>query len=518
VTVVALVLLIACVNVGNLVLARGATRQRELSIRTALGASRLSLMRQLMVESFLLALAGGFGGLVVGAWTNRLLERLVPSLLLGMSLQLRVDARVMAFTLSVTLLATLLFGLLPAWHSARNEVFTALKGEAGLRQRFRLRHASLAGQVAISLILLLAAGLFLRSILRLQATNPGFAIENRLYAWTYISPPEFTPETGRRFYAKTLEDLRAIPGVRSAALAHFLPLLDEGSDCVSDGVAPQLDATRGTIDTGYLATMKIPLLEGRDFSATDGPKSPPVVIVNETLAHRLWPQGGALGQRLAIGCHEPTSAQVVGMARDSKVRSLSEAPHPHFYRPFLQSYTGLATLIVETASNPSQMAETVRRTVLAEDKSVRIYALEPVAAHVEHSYWQTRWLALLLLAFGLLALVLATVGLYGTTSYRVTQRTREIGVRMAIGAQSGQVQWLIVRQGLMITLLGVLVGLIAWMGLGRLLSRFLYGVSPEDPITLVGTGLLWLAVAALACYVPARRATKVDPMVALRYE
>src|SRR5438552_3742417 len=228
-----------------------------------------------------------------------------------------------------------------------------LKCESGLRRRFRLRDASLAGQIAISLVLLLSAGLLLRSTLRLQGTDPGFAVNNRLYAFTYVSPPEFTPETGLKFYAKTLDDLRALPGVRNVALRHFLPFLDEGSDCVSDGRLTPFEATLGTIDSGYFTTMKIPLLAGRDFSPLDISGSPPVVIVNQSLADRLWPGRRAVGQHLRIGCRQPSTAEVVGIARDSKTRSLWELAHPHFYRPFSQNYTGLATLVVETTFNPT---------------------------------------------------------------------------------------------------------------------------------------------------------------------
>jgi len=261
-----------------------------------------------------------------------------------------------------------------------------LKGESGLRSRFRLRGASLAGQIAVSLVLLLSAGLLLRSVRRLQVTDPGFAVGNRLYAWTYISPPEFTRETGPKFYAKTLNDLRALPGVRSAALTHFLPLLDEGSECVSGSHLDSFEATLGTIDSGYLRTMKISLLAGRDFSPPDTSVSPRVVIVNESLADRLWPGRSAVGQFLRVGCRQPATAEVVGIVRDSKTRSLSEAPHPHFYRPFSQNYTGLATLVVETISKPNGMAEIVRKTLVREDKSLRIYRIEPMAAYVEHSY------------------------------------------------------------------------------------------------------------------------------------
>jgi predicted permease len=516
--VAGLVLLIACVNVGNLLLARGAARQRELAMRVALGGGRLRIVRQLLVESILLALLAGFGGLVLGAWTNTLMERLVPTLIINQTPRLSLDSRVLAFTLGVALAAALIFGLLPAWHSTRTDVFPLLNGKVVARRGFGLGQISLVGEVALSLLLLLSAALFLRSILRLRATDPGFAVKNRLYAWTFISPPEFTPETGRRFYTRAVESLSDLPGVKSAALAHFLPLLDEGSDCVSNGPTSPFEATIGTTGPGYFNTMEIPLLEGRDFSALDGAGQPAVTIVNQTLSQRLWPRQSAVGRRIFIGCHEPGAATVVGVARDSKVRSLSEAPHPHFYRPFSQQYTGLATIIVQTKGKPEAEMGMIRRTLRDEAKSVRIYALEPIANHVEQSYWQTRWVASLLIIFGLLAMGLAVVGLYGVMAYHVTLRTTEFGVRMAVGAKPGDIQRLVLRQGFTIALVGIAIGLVGSLALTRLLARFLSGLNSLDPLTFVATAALWLAVAELACYIPARRATKVDPMVALRYE
>ncbi len=516
--IVGLVLLIACVNVGNLLLARGGARQRELAMRVALGASRLRVVRQLLTESILLAFSGELAGLLLSTWTNRLIERLIPALPINLSLRLSLDARVLTFSLAVTLAAAMVFGLLPAWYSTQTDPFPVLKGGAVARQRFRLRQISLMGQVALSLLVLLSAGVFLRSILRLRATDPGFAIGNRLYAWTFVSPPEFTPDTGRQFYARTIENLRMLPGVRSVAITHFLPLLDEGSDCLSDGRSTAVDATLGTTGPGYFSTMGILLLEGRDFSGSDVPGGPAVVIVNETLAQGFWPHQSAVGRQVFVGCKDPARTTVVGVARTSKVRSLSEAPHPHFYRPFSQNYTGLATIVIQTVGEPNAATGMIRRTLLGEANSVRIYALDTVANHVEASYWQTRWVASLLTILGLLALGLAVVGLYGVIAYQVTLRTPEIGTRMAIGAEPDDIYRLVLRQGLTITLAGIGLGLAGSLALARLLGRFLAGLSPLDPPTIAATVVLWLAVAVAACYLPARRAVKIDPTVALRYE
>jgi predicted permease len=514
-----LVLLIACANIGNLLLARGAARQRELAVRVALGAGRLRIVRQLMTESLLLAIMGGLGGLVLGAWTNGILETLRPALPIRVSLRLSMDTRVVVFTLAVTLMTMLLFGLLPAWHSTRADPYANLKGRANLYHHSRLRQVSLVAQVAISLLLLLCAGLFLRTIVHLRSVNPGFAVKDRLYAWTFVSPPEFTRKTGPLFYRRAVEDLRALSGVESVGLTHFLPLVfDEGSDCISSGASPVLHAARGTIGPGYLKTMEIPLLQGRDFSVTDTADGPPVVIVNETLAQRFWPRQSAVGHSILIGCKKPETAEVVGVARDSRVLSLSEGPVPYFYQPFSQHYAGLATVVVQTAGDPRAMMATVRRTLIALSKSVRIYALNTVSHHVDQSYWQTRWITSLFVVSGLLSLLLASVGLHGVISYWVNLQTHDIGVRMALGAEKHDVLRMVIAQGLRLVLIGVIVGVAGALAVTRFLVSLLYGVKPTDPLTFAAVALILIAVALVACYIPARRAARVDPMVALRFE
>ena len=522
--VVGIVLLIACVNVGNLLLARGAARERELSVRAALGASKERLFRQLLLETLLLSLLGTGGGLFLGDWTNHLLNVLFGSLpveaQVALHLDLSLNSRVFAFALGLSFVCTLLCGLFPAWRTVRRDVYPVLKGGSAPRQRTRLRHASLVAQVALSLILLLSSGLFLRSIYRMRAADPGFAVRNRFYVLTFVSAPEFTEATGLQFYQQTLERLGNLPGVRSAALTRFLPLMATGqeNDCVSaDGSSP-FTATVGVISPGFLSTMQIPLLEGRDFSATDRASSPPVVLVSQNLAKRLWPGRSAAGQHLRFGCANGTTAEVVGVVRDTNIRTLGEAPQPHFYRPFAQRYTGLATLVVETFPDATGVATAIRAAIRAESAGARIYALDSLATHVERSYGAVRWESSVLILFGMLALVLAAVGLYGVMAFHVTQRTQEIGLRMALGARSASVYRLILREGMKITLLGVVFGIFASAGLTRLLARFLSGLNPTDPLTFAGTSLLWIGVALLACYLPARRAANVDPMVALRYE
>jgi predicted permease len=522
--VVAVILLIACVNVGNLLLARGAARERELAMRTALGASRERLMRQLLIETLLLSLLGTAGGLILGVWTNHLLNALFESLPVEVQvvlhLNLSLNVRVFAFALGLSFVCTLLCGLFPAWRAVRRDVYPTLHGGNASKQGAQLRHVSLVAQVALSLILLLCSGLFLHSIYRMRATDPGFAVRNRLYMLTYISGPEFTPVTGLQFYTQTLENLRSLPGVRSASLTRFLPLMatSQETDCVSTEKVSSFTATLGVISPGFLSTMEIPLLEGRDFNRVDGPSSAPVVLVSENLARRLWPEKSAVGQHLRFGCVDTTAAEVVGLVHDTKIRSLGEPPQPHFYRPFAQRYTGLATLVVETDGDSVGIARGIHLLVRSESASVRTFALEPLASHVERSYWMVRWETTVLLMFGMLALVLAAVGLYGVMAFHVGQRTQEIGVRMTLGARPAEVYRLILREGMKIALSGVALGIVASAGLAQLLARFLSGLSPVDPLTFAASAVLWVTVALLACYVPARKAARVDPMVALRYE
>ena len=522
--VAGVVLLIACVNVGNLLLARGTVRQRELSVRAALGASRERLLRQLLVEAFLLSLLGMTGGLILNQWTNRLLNVAVDALpveaRVAVHPDLSLNSRLFMYALGLSLVSTLVCGLFPAWRAVHGDVYPILKGGTGSRHRVRLRKLSLVAQVGLSLILLLCSGLFLRSIYRMRATDPGFAVQHRLYALTYISAPEFTPTSGLRFYTQTIERLRALPGVRNAAVTRFLPLMITGqeSDCISTDKISPVTATLGVISPGFLATMQIPLLEGRDFTAADGPSSPPVVLVTQTLAQRWWGQTRAVGRYVRFGCSSPTAAEVVGVVRDTKVRSLGESPEPHFYRPFAQRYTGLATLVMETSGDPLTTAPAIRSLIRSEYSDVRIYDLEPVASQIERSYWIIRLETTVLLTFGVLALVLAAVGLHGVVAFHAAQRTQEIGLRMALGATPRGIYRLILLNGMKITLAGIIVGISVSAALAPLLKRFLSGLSPADPLTFAASAGLWMSVASLACYIPARRAMRVDPMVALRYE
>jgi putative ABC transport system permease protein len=301
-------------------------------------------------------------------------------------------------------------------------------------------------------------------------------------------------------------------------VTNLLPLTPVNPGCVSESGHDSVPATTSTVSPDYLRTMRIPLIAGRDFSAADRPDGPPVAIVTQALAKRLWPGQTPLGKRLLLGCHDPLPMQVVGVARDARVVSLGEAPKPHIYRAFAQDSGGIQNILVETAFDAGPMLETVRKTVAGSAAGARVYGVRPLSEWIDRSYWQVRWEVSMLGAFGGLALLLAAIGLYGVVAYHVTLRTREIGIRMAIGAQPGDVLRMVLRQGLALTLVGIGVGLAAAVGLARMMAKLLYAVSPTDPPTYAAVVLLWVAVSVGACYLPARRAARVDSAVALRYE
>jgi predicted permease len=518
--VVGLVLLIACVNVGNLLLVRGAVRQREFALRRALGASRHRVLQQLITESLLLAIGGGICGLVLARWTNALLERSLPLLQGFFPLQLGFDLdwRVITFATLVSLATTVLCGLLPAWRASRTDGLVAFKGEIVVGTP-RRRPLGLVAQVVLSFVLLLVAGTFVQALVRMQTADPGFAVTGRLYAYSFISTPGITPATTRQIYSRAIDELKALPGIRNATISYALPLMPTASDCVSRTSGPRVPITTGSVDPGYFQTLKIDVVAGREFAASDAPGNGAVVIVNERLASGLWPNASPIGERVLVGCSNATAATVVGVARNSSIRSLGESPRPHLYFPFAQHYSGgLITILVETSTPPHSLVEPVRRTLLALGQGVRVYTVQPLSEHVEQSYSAIRWQTSVLTAFGLLALVLAAIGLYGVITYRVALRTREIGVRMALGAGRHTVFREVVGQGLSIALIGVAIGEALTIMLSRLLGALDPDIQPPGVIVLVLTGVIWILVSILATYVPAARASGVNPLIALRYE
>jgi predicted permease len=516
----ALVLLIACANVANLLLARAAGRRREIGIRLALGATRWRLLRQLLTESVLLALCAGAAGMLLSFWLNDILLA-VSRAPTEIELALKPDVRVLAFTLVVAVTTGLLFGLVPALGATRPDLAPALKERLG---RSRLARAFVVAQVAISLILLVTAGLFLRSLDKALDVNPGFDPANRISLSFDLGIQGYTDRQRGVFYARLLERIRAIPGVRAASLASPLPLSGRviGSAVSLEGVDPDaagVPVNLGAFAPEYFETMGAPLMRGRDFAATDGPGAPLVAIVNETLARRLWGNEDPLGRRLRLYGRDEPYREVVGVAKDGKYDELTESPRGFLFLPERQ-HADLSdiSLVVKTAGDPRQLTGALSAAVHELDPALPIFRLETLEQALRNRLDKERGASSLLGVFGTLALLLAALGLYGVMAYAVTQRTREIGIRVALGARQADVLRQFVGEGVRLAAVGVVIGMALSVALTRVIARFLYGVTATDATTFAAGAALLCAVAVLASWFPARRAARVDPMIALRAE
>jgi predicted permease len=531
-TVVGIVLLIACANIANLLLARANKRRKEIAIRLALGAARGRLLRQLLTESVLLSIIGGALGLLLAFW---LLDGLVAAdlqLPLPVDEGLTIDGRVLAFTAALALLTGVLFGLAPAIQASRADVVPVLKNETvpfgagrGWRSFISLRQALVVSQVALSLIALIAAGLFLRSLRDAQGAEMGFETRGVLIMNFNLGREGYTPERGQLFYQQVVERVSGLPGVQTAGVAQNPPLAAAGGPLRS--VFPEgMDTTTqdrilvqvNSVSPGYLETIDVPLLRGRDVTQTDATGAPLVVVINETMAQRFWPGQEAIGKRFKFFGDEAFTT-VIGVARNAVYNGVGEDPIPFIYQPLRQNYSPQAALHIRGAGDAAGLAGIVRREVQQIDPTLSVFDVRTLEDQASEALAPLRINVIVLATFGGLALLLASIGLYGVANYAVAQRTREIGVRMALGANPSSVLRLVLGHGLMLVAAGLTVGL----GLALLLASMippdlLPNVSARDPLTFGGTSAVLAAVALVASYIPARRATRIDPLIALRTE
>jgi predicted permease len=527
---VGFVLLIACANVANLMLAKAATRRKEIAVRIALGAGRLRVVRQLLTESLLLSLAGGAAGLLLAYWANAALASFGPDTLPRVQ-TVGLDSSVLAFTLCLSIIVGLLFGLAPALRATKSDLTDSLKdrarGSSAGRGHERVRQLLVVGEIALSLVLLVGGGLMMRSFLRLTSVEPGFDPSGVLVLTVPLAGQRYASDEQRAaFFERLTAQVRTLPGVKSASAINHLPLQGdvwtfnftlEGRPEPLEGERPS--AVYRVVRPDYFRTMGAALLKGRDFTERDGATSPGVVIVNEALARRHWPGEEPLGKWITVGGGGLNPREVVGVVGDVKQGEWSAEPRPEMYLPHTQAASPRSmTLVIRASSALPELEPAVRREVWAIDKDLPVSQAASMDDVVSSSVGQQRFNTLLIGVFAATALILAAAGVYGVMSYAVAERTHEFGVRMALGARGRDVLGMVIRQGLVLMLFGLALGLAGALALARVLTGILYEVSPTDPLVFGGVALTLALSALLACYVPARRATKVDPMLALRHE
>lgn len=529
---VSFVLLIACVNVSNLLLARAARREKETAIRAALGASRWRVMRQMLTESLLLSVCGGAVGILFAVWGLDLFVWLLPANTPRFG-QIGIDATVLGFSLLLSLATGLLSGLAPALTATRPDLNALLKeggkasgGGANLK---RTLNVLVVAEIALACVLLIGAGLAAHSFWRVQQVEPGFNAERVLTMRLQVPENRYTTMSELNgFYQRALERLAATPGIEAVALANNLPLSRANAirRLTIEGRSDSVAADFGVVSPAYFRALQLPLRRGRVFTEADTATSAGVVVIDETMARRNFPDADAVGQRLRLGDEGNPWLEIVGVVADSKSNGLEAASYPGIYIPYLQRQAILVeslvgrrmTLLIRTASDPSQYVAALRQALREIEPNQAVADVQPLAQALTDSVSPQRFRSVLLSLFALVAVLLAGLGIYGVMNYTVAQRTREIGIRVALGAETRDVLRLVLRQGLTLALTGVTLGVAAALALTRLMKTFLFGVSATDPLTFVGVALLLTFIAVLACWLPARRATKVDPMIALRCE
>jgi len=524
---VGLVLVICCANVSAMMLARAEARRREIAVRLALGAGRGRLLRQLLTESLVLALLGGGLGAVLTSWLLRLQPALGPPGPFVFRFDFRVDARVLVFTLAVTMLAALIAGLAPALKASKTDLLSTLKAEEGRTDQGRWwlggRNLLVAGQMALSLTLLIVAGLFLKSLVFSERINPGFDASKKLLI-VNVSPSARPGAISREFYLPVVERIRSLPGVRKASYASRMLLSGSGGGVSCEVSIPGVEPPSGqkafvvrfnSVGRDYFQTVGARILRGRAFDAREESPEQRGVLINEMMARRFWPGTDPIGRHLMV---EGSDYQIIGIVQDGRINDIHEPLEPYIYFSFAQRPSGEGAIIVETAGAPQQLVGAVKQEIRAVDKDATFLFVQTMKELMGYALWGDRMSFLFVGALGCLGIFLTTVGLYGVVAYLVGRRTHEIGIRMALGARRQDVFALVLRQGLRIALIGIPLGLAAAAAVARLISSNLYGVKPTDLTVFLGSSVLVLAVAMLASYLPARRATKVDPIVALRYE
>ena len=522
-----LVLLIACANVASLLLSRARARSREIAIRLAIGASRARLLRQLLTESLLLALAGGAAGLGLALLGIQFFSTIRLPTALPLWLVAHLDLRVLAFCAGASVLSGVVFGIAPALHTLTTDLSGTLKaGDAALsgkRRRFQMRNILVVGQVAVSMLLLLIAGLLVKDFANATGFRAGFRTDHVLLLTMDPSLVGYQESQGRAFYRQLEERVSGVPGVRSVALGEHIPLgvTSSSKDVMVEGFEmprgqQSLSILTNQVDEHYFNVMQIPVVAGRNFDRSDTQTSVPVAIVNEAMAQTYWPKRSPVGGRIQMG---KQTLQVVGIAKNIKYRDLSEHPLPFLYLPFSQQYQSLMTLHVETAVDPATLAGPVLAEIRKLEAATPVQDVQTMQHFFqEGALFGNRLITQVVTAIGLFGLLLAITGLYGVIAYSVSRRTREIGIRMAIGADPGSVARLVLQQGMKLTGIGAAIGLVLSLLASQLLASLLVGVSPRDPEVYVAVPLLLAAISLLACYVPARRAARIDPLLALRQD